>query len=98
MLAQHAAPNYSQDLESCPCGSEVRCAIYRRRNERDRLHAARVDGEDTRAIVCHHETKRLPGVGVEYAGDLVDEVPGVASVYVVSSVYFERLVRLYLGC
>ena len=46
----------------------------------------------------HHETKRLPSVGVDYAGDLVDEVPGVAGVYVVSSVDFERLVRLYLGC
>ena len=98
MPTQHAAPNDGQDLESWSCGSGFRCAIYRRRNERDRFHAARIDGEDACGIVCHHETKRLPSVGVEYAGDLVDEVPGVAGVYVVSSIDFKRLVRLYLGC
>ena len=98
MLAQHAAPYHSQDLEPCSCGSGLRCAIYRRRKERDRFHTAGVDEEDPCAIVRHHETERLPSVGVEYAGDLVDEVPGVAGVYVMSSVNFERLVGLDLGC
>ena len=97
MPAQHATPNYSQDLESCSCRSEVRCAIYRRRKKRDRLYTARVDGEDPGAIVRHHETRRLPRVGVEYAGNFVDEVPGVAGVYIVSSIDFERLVRPYFG-
>ena len=98
MLAQHAAPNHGQDLESRSCDPRLRLAIHRRSNERDGLHTARVDGEDARAIVRHHQIERLSVVGVKDTGDLVDEEPGVASVNVVSGIDFERLVGLDLGC
>ena len=98
MPAQHAAPNHGQDLESHSCDPRLRLAIHRSSKERDGLHATRVDGEDARAIVRHHKIERLSGVGVEDTGDLVDEIPGVASVNVVSGIDFERLVGLDLGC
>lgn len=98
MPAQHAAPYHGQDLESRSCGPRLRLAIHGRSKERDGLHAARVDGEDARAIVRHHQIERLSGVGVQDTGDLVDEEPGVAGVNVVHGIDFERLVGLDLGC